>query len=132
MSTFRHFDFGTNEGGVQNVVSIGGEGGGEIVSRDIQSGAVVQVILDSCKEMRTAHDNMPPSMWGAEDGHGYIAARVPITIWTNWRKEWQEKYRDYFTWQTFEVMKLNSREFAGFRCIPGKIHVPENVRTTGQ
>ena len=130
MSNFRHFDFGTNEGGVQNVVSVNDDG--ELVTRDIQSGAVIQVILDSCKEMRDMHSNMPPSMWGNEDGQGYIAARVPITIWTNWRKEWQEKFRDYFTWQTFEIMKLNSREYCGFKCVPGKIQVPENVRTTGQ
>ena len=130
MSNFRHFDFGTNEGGIQNVVSVNDDG--ELVTRDIQSGAVIQVILDECAEMRKFNSNLPPSMFGNPDSHGYLAAKIPTVIWANWRKEWQEKYRNYFTWQTFEVMKLNSREFEGFRCIPGKIHVPENVRTTGQ
>lgn len=126
----KHFDFGTNEGGVQNIVSIGDDG--TIVARDVQSAAVNQVILDECAEMRALTSNMRPGSTHNPDAQGYIAAKIPITIWQTWRREWMEKYRQYFTWQTYEIMKINSPEYRGFKCVDWAITVPEHVRTTGR
>ena len=133
MTTYRHFDFTDYDqrtGGVRNIVSIGSNG--EIVARDYQSAATNQIILDECAELRKLTANMPPGSTPSGESAGYIAAKIPITLWQNWRREWQEKYRNYFTWQTFEIMKLNSREYRGFKCVDRDIAVPEQVRTTGQ
>lgn len=131
MSNFRHIDMtdpGQAASGVRNIVSISDDG--EIVTRDIQTGDVIQVILDECARLRQLTANMPPGSPANPDATGYIAAKVPIVIWQNWRREWASKYRDYFTWQTFEVMKLNSREFRRFKCVDWDIAVPNNVAGT--
>ena len=40
---------------------------------------------------------------------------IPINTYQAWKKEWREHYSEVFTWQTFEVMKLNSRDNAKLR-----------------
>jgi len=121
MSNFHHTDMGHN-GAVRNVVSVSDEG--EIVARDIQTPAELDRIKDSCAQARNEYD-----ITGQRTAYGYIAARVPIVIWQNWRREWQQKYRNDWTWQTFEVMKLNSRDFSYLRTTDCKIGTPHNVRT---
>jgi len=109
-----------NEGGVQNMVGCNDDG--DMVCIDRQSAAVNQEILDSCREMRNNPEYRNPK------AEGYIAARVPITLWVNWRRDWQSRYSKYWTWQTYLVMKRNSTEFSQFRCINGKIGLPKAVR----
>lgn len=130
MVNYKRFNFGTNEGGVTNIVSIGDDG--SIVAQDYQSGAVNQVILDECARLRQLTANMPAGSTANPDAQGYIAAKVPITIWTNWRRMWMSKFRGDFTWQTFLVMQLNSRKYRGFKCVDWKIEVPDHVRTIGR
>ena len=64
-------------------------------------------ILDACARARSVAQSK---------GRAFqLAAHVPINTWNAWRKEWAEHYADTFTWQTFEAMKLNSRENANLR-----------------
>lgn len=124
---FKHFDFGTSEGGVQNVVSISDDGN-ILICRDIQSAAVNQVIIDECKKLKNLNSNGGPPGFG----EGYIHAKIPVTIWQEWRRSWMMKFRQYMTWQTFEAMQINKREYSDFTCVDHKLHVPDNVRTTGR
>ena len=124
LGKFIHIDFGTNAGGVQNVISVNEDG--DLICRDIQSKAVNTVIADSAAEMRLLNSNLPKDQYGNPDAQGYIAARIPITIWTNWRREWDKKYRAYFSWQAYELMMINSPEFAEYRCVPGKVSVGDD------
>jgi len=126
--SFKHFDFSTPEqrlGGIQNIISVNDDG--ELVTRDVQSGPVLEKILDANAQAR--NEFVLDS--GDRDAYGYLAARIPIVMWQNWRREWMEKYRQYWTWQTFEVMKLNSRDFSYLRTTDSRIGLPEIVRTTG-
>jgi hypothetical protein len=59
-------------------------------------------ILDHCAKLR-----------GMAQGRGNAfqhAATIPINTYQAWKKEWREHWADKFTWSTFEVMKLNSRD----------------------
>ena len=128
MSTFKHIELTTPDqavGGVRNIVSVNEEG--TLIARDVQEGHVMDQILDANAQAR----NRFVLDRGDRQAYGYLAARIPIVIWQNWRREWKEKYAKYWTWQTFEVMKLNSRDFSYLRTINGKIGLPDNVRTTG-
>ena len=122
MSNFHHVDMGTNWGGVQNVVSVNDDG--EIVARDIQSAEVNTHIVDENKRMRSA---MRDGINRLAEG-GKLAARIPITLFQNWRREWDKSYRDSVTWQTFLASRVNDREFDDLRLIDEKIYVPEHVR----
>lgn len=128
MSNFQHFDMSTREqleGGVRNIISVNDEG--ELVVRDVQDGKVLDEILDANAQARNNFKLDGPG----RSAYGYLAARIPIVIWQNWRREWNEKYRQYWTWQTFEVMKLNSRDYSYLRTVNSQIDVPDIVRTTG-
>lgn len=63
---------------------------------------VEQHILDECAKKRSLSQ-----VRGRNFQH---AAQIPINTYQAWKKEWREKYADKWTWQTFEVMKLNSRD----------------------
>lgn len=122
MSTFTHINMGTNWGGVKNVVSVNDDG--EIVARDIQSAEVNTHIVDSNKRMRSA---MRSGVNRLQEG-GKLAARIPITLFQNWRREWDTTYRNSFTWQTFLASRVNDREFDALRLIDEKVYVPEHAR----
>ena len=121
--SWKHFNLGTNEGGVTNLISVSEEG--EIVARDFQSKAVNQVIADECRRMRAMTSNGGPPGFG----QGYIAAKVPITIWQNHRRAWMRVYSKYYTWQEYWVRMLNKDpELQEYKCIEGNIHLPQQVR----
>lgn len=124
MSNFTHINMGHN-GAVRNIVSVSDDG--EMICRDVQTGAENDAILDSVAQVRNSFD-----IRDQRTAYGYIAARIPITLWQNWRREWMTKYRQYWTWQTFEVMKLNSRDYSYLRTTNTKIDVPTIVAQTGQ
>lgn len=67
---------------------------------------VEKEILDSNQRLRSLHQRK---------SNFQHASRIPLLLWTQWKKEWREKWRDTYTWPTFEVIKLNSREFCNFR-----------------
>ena len=117
MSNIEWRRLSVNEGGVENWVGVSEEN--ELVCMDVQSAAVNQQILDSCKEMRNSPHLRNP------EAKGHIAARLPITMWVNWRREWMRFYQSYYTWQGFLLSRLNRPEFAGFRCVEGEICAPK-------
>ena len=129
--SFQHFNFTDPDeynsgatGGVKNFISV--DEAGVLVTQDVQDGKVLDIILDANAQAR---NHFP---LGNPQAYGRLVGRIPIVIWQNWRREWDEKYRQYWTWHTFEVMKLNSRDFNHFKTVNDNISVPENVRTTGQ
>jgi hypothetical protein len=64
-------------------------------------------ILDTNARLRSLHQRR-----GAQFQH---AARVPVNTYMAWKKEWREKWSDTYTWPTFEIMKLNSRDNCNLR-----------------
>ena len=122
MSTFHHINLETNWGGVQNVVSVNDDG--EIVCRDVQSAQVNTQIVDDNKRMRSAvRDNTSTLKDGSK-----LAARIPITLFQNWRREWESQYKDVFTWHTFLVSRVNSREFDDLRLIDEHVYLPDHLK----
>ena len=69
--------------------------------------SIESAILDDCARKRSLHQ--------ARGRHFQHAAQIPINTYQAWKKEWREHYADVYTWQTFEVMKLNSRDNANLR-----------------
>jgi hypothetical protein len=92
--------------GVQHSIDIDPDGNG-FTSIEYTPGHVEKEILDSCHAIRDLRQPKTASL--------RFAARTPIGLHQIWRKEWEEKYRDTWTWMTFKVMKLNSRDFENLR-----------------
>lgn len=108
----RLFDFGAPvDGAPRNYVRT--YESGHIETWDVQSAEEVQQILDKASEYRERNNN--PAFRGEKQG--VIGAIVPITLWQDWRRQWERVYRHYYTWSAFEARQLNSREFERFRCI---------------
>ena len=95
----------TSPTGVQHSVEIDSDGDGFYAVEHTPS-SVENEILDECSRLRALHQR------GRVFQH---AAKIPINTYMAWKKEWREHYSDVFTWQTFEVMKLNSRDFKNLR-----------------
>lgn len=95
-----------SETGVEHYVDIDSDGEG-FTAIEYTPGHVEQSILDSCHAVRDLRQSSKASL--------RFAARTPIGLNALWRKEWEEKYQDKFTWMTFKVMKLNSREYENLR-----------------
>ena len=87
--------------GVQHFAQVEDEGDTLILVEHTPT-RIENEILDSCSRLRRLHQTKGRAL--------QHAARIPINTYQAWRKEWREKYADVFTWQTFEVMKLNSRD----------------------
>lgn len=85
----------------------------ELISRDIMPGHAVQSILDGNHELRATRQN--PKAFGRH------AARIPKTVWTEWRKQWMTTHRQDWTWQTFLAMKLNSRDYSHLKTHEGAL-----------
>ena len=63
-------------------------------------------ILDECARKRSLQQ------FGKNFQH---AATIPINTYQAWKKEWREHWADKYSWSTFEVMKLNSRDNCNLR-----------------
>ena len=122
MSTFHHVSQGANAGGVENIISVNDDG--EIVARDVQSAAVNTSIVDQNKRMRSQLRSTGASNFMER---GKLAARIPITLFQNWRREWEARHKDQWTWQTFLISRVNSREFDDLRLIDEHVPVPAHV-----
>lgn len=92
--------------GVQHSVEIDHSGDGFYAVEHTPT-SVEDKILDDCARLRSLHQTK-----GRRFQH---AAMIPINTYQAWKKEWREHYSEVFTWQTFEVMKLNSRDNAKLR-----------------
>lgn len=78
----------------------------EIITEDVMPARVVGRILDENTRLRNLGRNPNPR------AHGRLAARIPLPIYHNWRREWRQKYAQDWTWQTFLAMKINDRDWA--------------------
>ena len=87
--------------GVQHSVEIDHDGNG-FTAVEFTPTRIENEILDTCKTLRGMSQRR-----GAGLQH---AARIPVNTYQAWRKEWQDHYSQHMTWQTFEVMKINSRD----------------------
>lgn len=74
----------------------------------------VRAILDHNKKVLSAglHN---------KQAHGRLAATIPTVTYLKWRKEWKERHRDKWEWDTFLAMRLNSNEWKFLRTSEGKI-----------
>ena len=100
---------GVNEGGVINFIDVA-EDGSELAAYDWQSGETIGEIAKSAAKFRQSIAGARKTKEG-----GFLAARVPITLWMNWRREWMEKHRDKMLWATFELTKIADRNYQQFR-----------------
>lgn len=64
-------------------------------------------ILDECAKLRGLHQT--------GTGNLKLAAKVPILLYYQWKKEWREKYSDTWSWPVFETMKINNRDHEKMR-----------------
>lgn len=92
--------------GIQHWIEIDSDGDG-FTSVEFTPDEVETHILDDCARMRDLNQNKASNF--------RLAARVPFGMHTIWRKEWMEKHRDTWTWQTFLAMKINSSDFKNLR-----------------
>lgn len=78
------------------------------ITREVMPGRHVQAILDSTQRLRSAP---PPAK-----RLGSMAARVPMTLRNEWRKEWKKTRGSHgLKWGEYLVMKLNSADFKFLR-----------------
>lgn len=111
----------SDNGVIQNHIHVNDD---ELVCRDVMPGHHVQTILDLNKATR--NDQL-----FNRAAEGRLAARIPLPLYTEWRKQWRETRRQHCTWQTFLAAKINDRNYSYLRAQDKKIYVPEHVRTTG-
>ena len=71
-----------------------------------------QPILDNVQRLRGLQN---------QSAQGRHVASVPATIAFGWQKEWRTRYKDTWSWKTFLTMKLNSRDYSGFRTWEGRV-----------
>ena len=90
-----------NSGGVENWAFYDDDTR-SLYCMDVQRGHVNQRILDANEDWRKAE-----RLGDLPKRQGRHIARIPITIWTNWRREWMSMYRDMMHWQTFELIRLH-------------------------
>ena len=100
----QRFQLETSVTGVQHSVDVD-ENGFTYIEHTPTS--VEDIILDECAKLRALRQR--------KTGAFQLAAKVPINTHAQWKKEWREKYKDTWTWQTFLAMKLNSREYENLR-----------------
>ena len=90
--------------GIRNYVDVDEHG---FTSIEHTPSFVENEILDECARIRALRQNTK--------GAFRLAAKVPLNTHAGWKKEWREKYKDVWTWQTFLAMKLNSRDYENLR-----------------
>ena len=100
---------GTNEGGVENWAYYNDDTG-ELVCQDRQPGHAVQSILDeNARWRRNERERSLHKMPLEHRPKGRKVASIPITMWVNWRREWQQQR--CFTWQTFLMQRLHDPQY---------------------
>jgi hypothetical protein len=99
----KKISLGANGNGTHTVIHVDDD---ELITRDIMPAKNVQSILDANAEFRARGRKPNPA------AHGRLAASIPSPVYATWRKDWAEKYRDDWTWKTYLVMKLNTRDYS--------------------
>ena len=110
----------SDNGAVENIVSFNDDG--EMVMRDVMSSARVEAVLDGNAHLRNHGIRNPKA-------HGRHAARIPITMWHEWRKEWKARHSDKWTWQTYLAGKLADPDYALLRTGVKEIGLSERNKT---
>lgn len=80
----------------------------ELIVRTTQD---AEPIIEGNKRMRQHQEHAR----GTPHLGGYHAARIPTTIYYQWKQEWQKQHADKWTWHTYLAMKINNRDYAEFR-----------------
>lgn len=70
-------------------------------------GWVNQAVLDQNKIDRDQGNNRLAK--------GRHAARVPVGLRAQWRREWEANHSDSFKWTTYLVMKINQSDYKHLR-----------------
>lgn len=102
----KKFLLDVSETGVQHSIEIDNDGDG-FTAIEFTPTRIENEILDSCATLRGLHQNKASSF--------KHAARIPINTYNMWKEEWRKHYSQTYTWQQFEAMKLNSRDFENLR-----------------
>lgn len=89
---------------------------GRSISLDQQSRSEVDRLLKTNKEIRNTREIVRTD----EEMLRPVAA-FPLTIRTNWRREWERKFSDDWSWGTYLRLKINSPDYAQFRQIDGTV-----------
>lgn len=110
----------SDNGAIETVVSFNDDG--ELVTRDVMSAERVQSVLDHNAYLRNHAVRNTRA-------HGRHAASIPISEWTNWRKEWMAYHSDKWTWQTYLAAKLADSDNAYMRTGVREIGLSERNRT---
>ena len=87
--------------GVQHAVDIDPSGDSMTMIEHTPT-SIENEILDDCARLRGL-----AQVKGRNFQH---AARIPVNTYNAWKREWREHWADKYSWPTFEVMKLNSRD----------------------
>jgi len=72
----------------------------------IQSGRINGKIVDEFRSDSASRNQF---------AQGRLAARIPITVYNSWRKEWRSNHSDKWEWTTWLTMRLNSNDYAYLR-----------------
>ena len=100
----KHFHDFTSPTGVEHRIHVSDD---ELITEEFTSTKIEKIILDKAHELRALSQS--------KEGFARHAAIVPVGRYWVWRKEWLEKYRQNFSWATFETMKINSSDYANLR-----------------
>ncbi len=102
----KQFDVGENWNGTRSKLYVSDD------ALVIQDEMDAQPIIDANAEMRN----------GAGMGrNGYLAARIPVTIYYEWRKDWRRNHSDKWEWKTYLAQKLNSKDWLKLRTTDTRI-----------
>lgn len=115
--SYKHITL-SNNGVIETRVSVNDD---ELVSRDIMSARNVQQILDDNQRVR--NDN-PHN----KKAQGVMAARIPLPLFHEWKKEWKTGFNQDMTWHQFLLRRINDRDYGQLRTQDKKIILPENLR----
>ena len=117
----QRYSFGVNEQGVETFMEVHEDG--TIITEDRQSAGVIQAILDRCADARRKE---------AEGGVGFKDMKwmsaLPVTIFTNLRRMWDAKYREYMNWHEFYFMMIEKPGFKAFKCTNKKLSCPQHLK----
>ena len=94
------FDLGPNWNGTRTRMHVGND---EIVLQDVLD---AQHILDNNARLRGQSQRSKNAVHVAD---------IPITIYHEWRKDWQAHFADKTTWHAYIAQKLNSRDWLKLR-----------------
>ena len=94
------FDIGQNWNGTRTKLTVDHD---SIVIQDVMD---AQPILDNNARLRAQSQRSRNAVHVAD---------IPITIYHEWRKDWQKNFADKTPWDAYIIQKLNSRDWLKLR-----------------